>query len=92
MRFRSFFIASTVGTAGWTALLAGAGYKLGENVSEVERCIGPASNAILIVLAVGYVWRLWTHRTSGQTIMIRYGSNNFAICKSLDLKSSKMVI
>ena len=24
--------------------------------------IGPASNAILVVLAGGYVWRLWTHR------------------------------
>ena len=23
---------------------------------------GPASNAILVVLAAGYVWRLWTHR------------------------------
>ena len=24
--------------------------------------IGPASNAILVVLVIGYVWRLWTHR------------------------------
>ena len=28
MRFKTFFIASTIGTAGWTALLATAGYKL----------------------------------------------------------------
>ena len=62
MRFKSFVIASTLGTAGWTALLAGAGYKLGENVGEIERFIGPASNAILVVLFAGYVWRLWTHR------------------------------
>ena len=34
MRFRSFFIASTIGTAGWTALLAGAGYKLHENFRD----------------------------------------------------------
>jgi membrane protein DedA with SNARE-associated domain len=62
MRFKSFFIASLLGTAGWTTLLAGAGYKLQENVTEVERMIGPASNAILVVLAIGYLWRLWTHR------------------------------
>ena len=61
MRFRSFLIASTVGTAGWTALLAGAGYKLGENVDDIERYIGPASNAVLAVLAIGYLWRVWTY-------------------------------
>jgi membrane protein DedA with SNARE-associated domain len=62
MRFRSFFIASTLGTAIWTTILAGAGYKLQENVSEVEQFIGPVSNAVLAVLALGYLWRLWTHR------------------------------
>jgi membrane protein DedA with SNARE-associated domain len=62
MRFRSFVIASTIGTAGWTALLAGAGYKLGENYTEINEWLGPASNAILLVLAIGYLWRLWTHR------------------------------
>lgn len=69
LRFRTFFIASLIGTATWTAVLAGAGYKLQENVSEVGRMIGPVSNAVLIVLAAGYVWRLWTHRnqkTSGE--------------------------
>jgi membrane protein DedA with SNARE-associated domain len=62
MRFRNFLIASTIGTAGWTALLAGAGFKLGENYSGIDSLLGPASNAILIVLAAGYVWRVWTHR------------------------------
>ena len=62
MRFRTFLIASTLGTAGWTLLLATAGYKLQENVTEVESFIGPVSNAIMIVLAAGYVWRLLTHK------------------------------
>jgi membrane protein DedA with SNARE-associated domain len=62
MRFRSFIIASTVGTAGWTALLATAGYKLEQNVAEVERFIGPVANAVMVVLVAGYVWRLLTHR------------------------------
>jgi membrane protein DedA with SNARE-associated domain len=62
MRFRNFFIASTVGTAGWTLLLASAGYKLEKNVGEVQTFIGPVANAILVVLAAGYVWRLLTHK------------------------------
>ena len=62
MRFRNFVIASTLGTAGWTALLAGAGYKLGENYRDIDQIIGPASNAILVLLVAGYIYRVWTHR------------------------------
>ena len=62
MRFKSFFIASAIGTAGWTTILAGAGYKLQDNVADVETMVGPASNAVLVVLVAGYIWRLWTHR------------------------------
>jgi membrane protein DedA with SNARE-associated domain len=62
LRFRSFFVASLLGTAIWTTVLAGAGYKLQENVTQVERMIGPVSNAVLVVLAAGYLWRLLTHR------------------------------
>ena len=62
MRFRTFFIASTIGTAAWTALLAGAGYKLGQNYRDIDKVIGPASNAIIILLVVMYIYRLWTHR------------------------------
>jgi len=58
MRFKSFFIASTVGTAVWTGVLAVAGYQLQQNVADVGKVVGPASNAILAVLVVGYVWRL----------------------------------
>lgn len=62
MRFRTFFIASTIGTAAWTALLAGAGYKLGQNYRDIDKVIGPASNAIIVLLVVMYIYRLWTHR------------------------------
>jgi membrane protein DedA with SNARE-associated domain len=62
MRFRNFFIASTIGTALWTALLAGAGYKLHENFHQIGRVIGPVSNAVLIGLVVIYIWRLFTHK------------------------------
>ena len=66
MRFRNFFIASMVGTAAWTTILATAGYKLQENVEEVGTMVGPISNAVLIVLAGAYLWRLWTHRNVGE--------------------------
>ena len=62
MQFRRFLAASILGTAMWTALLAGAGFKLGENYDGIDNVIGPASNAILITLAAGYLWRVWTHR------------------------------
>jgi membrane protein DedA with SNARE-associated domain len=62
MSFRRFMLASTLGTAGWTALIAGAGYKLGENYTDIEKFLGPAANAILVILLVGYVYRVWTHR------------------------------
>ena len=62
MRFKSFFIASTLGTAGWTAMLAVAGFKLGEEYANIEELLGPASTAILVVLGLGYLYRVWTHR------------------------------
>jgi membrane protein DedA with SNARE-associated domain len=62
MRFKTFFIASTLGTLGWTALLASAGFKMREHYGEVDQWVGSASNAVLVVLASAYLWRLWTHR------------------------------
>ena len=62
MRFRNFVIASTLGTALWTAILAAAGYKLQENFRDIGKVIGPASNIVLAVLVVAYLWRLVTHR------------------------------
>ena len=66
MRFRNFLIASTIGTALWTAILAGAGYKLQENFEDVGKVIGPVSNVVLITLVVLYVWRLATHKVDAQ--------------------------
>jgi len=62
MKFRRFLLASLIGTAGWTALLAAAGFKLGEKYDRIDDFLGPATNAVMITLAVGYVWRVWTHR------------------------------
>ncbi len=62
MRFKNFLWASTLGTAGWTALLAAAGYKLGEEYADIDKLLGPASSAILGALVLGYIYRVWTHR------------------------------
>jgi membrane protein DedA with SNARE-associated domain len=62
MSFRRFLLASTLGTGAWTALLAYAGFKLGENYTDIEKILGPAANAILVVLVAGYIYRVWTHR------------------------------
>jgi membrane protein DedA with SNARE-associated domain len=66
MRFRNFVIASTIGTALWTAVLTGAGYKLQENFRDIGKIIGPMSNAVLIALVAVYVWRLFTHKADGK--------------------------
>ena len=66
MRFRNFLIASTIGTALWTAILAGAGYKLQENFTDIGKVIGPVSNLVLITLVVIYVWRLATHKVDAE--------------------------
>ena len=62
MRFRNFVIASTVGTAIWTALLAVAGYQLRENYTDIDQWIEPLSNIVLLLLVGGYAWRLLTHK------------------------------
>ena len=64
MRFRNFLIASTIGTALWTALLTGAGYKLQENFHAVGQVVGPISNVIVGMLVLIYLGRLFTQRRS----------------------------
>jgi len=67
MRFRTFFFFSTIGTAGWTAAIAVAGFKLRERFAEVDQWLGPISNAILATLVLGYLWRLITYKEPRQS-------------------------
>jgi membrane protein DedA with SNARE-associated domain len=59
MSHRRFLVFSALGTAGWSAALAGAGYFLGSQFDDVERIIGPLSTAIIAAIILGYFWRLW---------------------------------
>ena len=62
MRFLTFTIASTVGTALWTALLAGAGYLLGERYRDIDKLIGPVANGMIVAIIALYAVRLWRGR------------------------------
>ena len=43
-------------------MLAFAGYKLRENFAEIDSWLGPISNAILVTLVLGYLWRVATYK------------------------------
>jgi membrane protein DedA with SNARE-associated domain len=58
MSHRRFLVFSTIGTAGWSAALASAGYVLGSQFAEIEKILGPLSTAIIALIVLGYVWRL----------------------------------
>ena len=62
MRFLTFTIASSVGTALWTALLAGAGYLMGAHYRDVDRVIGPVANGVIVANLALYAVRLWRGR------------------------------
>jgi membrane protein DedA with SNARE-associated domain len=58
MRLLTFVIWSTIGTAGWTALLGMAGYAMGKTVDQVDAFVGPIATAVIVVIVLGYVIRL----------------------------------
>jgi membrane protein DedA with SNARE-associated domain len=65
MNLAEFLIFTTLGSAIWTALLAGAGWALGSQYQRVEKFIGPASNVIVSAMLVFYVLRvIKLHRQS----------------------------
>ena len=59
MSHRRFLVFSAIGTAGWSAALAGAGYALGSQFADVEKILGPLSTMIIALIVLGYFWRLW---------------------------------
>lgn len=60
-----FLFWSTLGTTAWTAMLAIAGYLLGQRYTAVGRYLGPISTGIIVGLVLWYVWRVatWKRRT-----------------------------
>lgn len=60
MSLRRFLVFSTIGTAGWSAALAGVGYALGAQFSDVEKYLGPLSTLVIALIIISYIWRLVT--------------------------------
>ena len=58
MSHRRFLVFSAIGTAGWSAALAGAGYALGSQFKDVEKILGPLSTGVIALIVAGYIWRL----------------------------------
>jgi membrane protein DedA with SNARE-associated domain len=58
MPLKTFLIASTLGTLGWTAMLALLGRALGENYGSIDEYLGPLSTGVIVVLLVVYVYRV----------------------------------
>ena len=62
MRLPVFLAYTGVGTAAWTALLAGAGYLLEGQYRQVSAYLNPVSNAVIAVIVLWYLYRVVTFR------------------------------
>lgn len=59
-----FLVWSTLGTLGWTAALATAGFVLGRNYEDVDKYLGPVSTGVIVVLVLWYLFRVITWKPS----------------------------
>lgn len=64
MPFVLFMIVSATGTVIWTALLALAGFVLGQHFRDIETYVGPVSTAVVIAIVLLYLYRLATFKPS----------------------------
>lgn len=62
MRFRTFILASTVGTLAWSTILAVAGFRLRSDFAEIDQYVAPAADAVVVLMVGVYLWRLLTHK------------------------------
>lgn len=64
MPFTPFLIWSTIGTIGWTAMLAIGGWILGTRFQQLEAWLGIFSIILIAALVGWYLWRVATWRPS----------------------------
>ncbi|MBV9548175.1 MAG: DedA family protein [Alphaproteobacteria bacterium] len=65
MPIAAYVAWSTIGTAMWTGALAYAGWKLGEQFSEINLILQPLSVAIIAPFLGWYLWRLMRQAHGG---------------------------
>jgi membrane protein DedA with SNARE-associated domain len=58
MNLPQFLFYTTIGTAMWSALLAGAGVWLGKNYEKVDKFLGPFTYVVLGALLLMFVLRV----------------------------------
>lgn len=61
MSLSRFFFYSLIGTATWTAVLAGAGYVLGKAYTDAARFIDPFATGVMVLIVVLYIYRFVTY-------------------------------
>jgi membrane protein DedA with SNARE-associated domain len=54
-----YFAWSCLGTAGWTATLAAAGWNLGVHYGDLEAVLAPLTAAVIAPFLLWYLWRLF---------------------------------
>jgi membrane protein DedA with SNARE-associated domain len=64
MRFLPFCLWSSIGTLGWSAMLAIGGWILGTRFAAMEAWLGVASSGLLVMMGGWYLWRVATWRHS----------------------------
>jgi membrane protein DedA with SNARE-associated domain len=66
MSLSRFLLYTSIGTVVWTALLAGAGWLLGNSYDQVSTYLDPVSNAIAVAILAWYLYRVATFRPNGR--------------------------
>ena len=62
-----FCLFTTLGAAIWNLLLIGGGYLLGLHFSdELDRYMGPVVIATVVIVVIGYIWRVATWKPRGE--------------------------
>lgn len=57
MSLPTFLLYSAIGSGLWSAVLAGAGYLLGDHYEQVQHIVDPASK---VILGIVVLWTVWT--------------------------------
>jgi len=60
-----FLLWTAAGALIWNIILAYAGYLLGYNFSEIDKYVGPAATVVVVLAALGYLYRLITWKPKG---------------------------
>ena len=61
-----FIIYTTIGSAIWNTMLVGFGYWLGTSFETIDHWIAPVVTAIIVAVAVLYIWRVVTWKPRSQ--------------------------